>query len=146
MTPLKPPCLWNEKYHRDFNHKTFFCRISAVSLTPLKQFQRCEVSMTPQKQLWGSGLKSFSGVNDTYEIRMTPLKPKNNFESPYFILKRTSSKTVSWVNIPIRCNYFKQKKVTDLTSFLVSAVSLTPLKPILATFEPIISANTKPYA
>jgi hypothetical protein len=41
---------------------------------------------------------------------MTPLKPKSDFDSPYLILKRTSSKTISWVNIPIRCNYFKQKK------------------------------------
>jgi hypothetical protein len=53
-------------------------------------------------------------------VSMTPLKPKTDFESPYLILKRTS--------------------------FSVSAVSLTPLKPILATFEAIISANTKPYA
>jgi hypothetical protein len=54
---------------------------------------------------------------------MTPLKPKNDFESPNLILKKTSSKTISWVNM-----------------------SLTPLKPILATFEAIILANTKPYA
>jgi hypothetical protein len=78
---------------------------------------------------------------------MTPLKPKNEFESRYLILKKTSSKTISWVNIPIRCNYFKQKKIMEfLTSFSVSAVALTPLKPILATFEAIISANTKPHA
>jgi hypothetical protein len=70
------------------------------------------VSMIPQKQLWGSGLKcqgcqwhrwnGFSGIIDTAEIRMTPLKPKNDFESPYLILKRTSSKTISCVNIPIQ--------------------------------------------
>jgi hypothetical protein len=35
---------------------------------------------------------------------MTPLKPKNDFESPYLILKRTFSKTISWVD-----KYFKQK-------------------------------------
>jgi hypothetical protein len=40
---------------------------------------------------------------------MIPLKPKNDFESPYLILKRTSSKTISWVYIPIRFNFFKQK-------------------------------------
>jgi hypothetical protein len=39
---------------------------------------------------------------------MTPLKPKNDFESPYLILKRTSSKTISWVYIPIRCNLSKK--------------------------------------
>jgi hypothetical protein len=45
---------------------------------------------------------------------MTPLKPKNE----------------------------KQKKVGKFkTSFSVSAVSLTPLKPIFATFEAIILAN-----
>jgi hypothetical protein len=32
------------------------------------------------------------------------------------------------------------------TSFSVSAVSMTPLNPMLATFEAIISANTMPYA
>jgi hypothetical protein len=42
-----------------------------------------------------------SAVNDTAEIRMTPLKPKKDFESPELILKRTSRKTISWVNIPI---------------------------------------------
>jgi hypothetical protein len=70
MTPLKPPWSWNEKYHRDFNHKNFL-------------------------------LPNFSSVNDTaeLEIQMTPLKPKHDFESPYLILKRTSSKTISWVII-----------------------------------------------
>jgi hypothetical protein len=89
MTPLKPPWIWNEKYHWDFNHKHFFAElpISAVSMTPLKWFQRCWIG--------------FRGVNDTAEIRMTLLKPKNDFESPYLILKRTSSKNISWVNIPI---------------------------------------------
>jgi hypothetical protein len=39
------------------------------------------------------------------------------------------------------------KKVGEFyTSFTVSAGSLTPLKPILTTFEAIISANTKPDA
>jgi hypothetical protein len=59
--------------------------------------------MTPRTQLWGSGLK----------FRMTPLKPKTDFESPYLILKRTSSNSISWVNIPLRCNYFKQKKLRN---------------------------------
>jgi hypothetical protein len=78
---------------------------------------------------------------------MTTLKPKNDFASPKLLLKRTSSKTISWVNIPILDKYFKQKKVGEFyTSFSVSAVSLTPLKPIFATFEAIISANTNPYA
>jgi hypothetical protein len=175
MTPLKPFqwYQWHRWNHHDSEMKNiigistttnFFCQISAVSLTPLKLFQRCHwycwndfrgvndiaetvsvVSMTPRKQLWGSGLKfqrcqwqrwngfsgvidtplnrflryqwhrwnGFSGVNDTAEIQMTPLKPKNNFESPYLILKRTSSKTISCINIPIRCNYFKQKKVKE---------------------------------
>jgi hypothetical protein len=48
---------------------------------------------------------------------MKLLKSKNDFVSPYLILKRT------WVNIPIRCNYryLKQKKVTEFyTSFSVS--------------------------
>jgi hypothetical protein len=49
---------------------------------------------------------------------MTPLKPKNDFESPYLILKRTFSKTISWVNIPIRCNYFKQKKSYGILNFI----------------------------
>jgi hypothetical protein len=59
-----------------------------------------------------------SGVSDTAEIRMTPLKPKNDFESPYLILKRTSSKTISWVNIPIWCNYFKQKESYGILNFI----------------------------
>jgi hypothetical protein len=41
---------------------------------------------------------------------MTSLKPKNDFESPYLILKRTSSKTISWVNIPIRCTVITLSK------------------------------------
>jgi hypothetical protein len=50
-------------------------------------------------------------------------------------------------NIPILNKFLKQKKVgVAYTSFLVSAVSMTPLKPILATFEAIISTNTMPYA
>jgi hypothetical protein len=40
-------------------------------------------------------LPNFSGVIDTAENRMTPLKPKNDFESPYLILNRTSSKNIS---------------------------------------------------
>jgi hypothetical protein len=78
-------------------------KVSAVSLTPLNRFPRY------QWHRWNG----FSGVNDTAEIRLTPLKPKNDFESPYLILKRASSKTISWVNIPIRCNYFKQKKLRN---------------------------------
>jgi hypothetical protein len=46
---------------------------------------------------------------------MASLKPKNDFESPYLILKRTS---ISWVNIPIRCNYFKQKKSYGILNFI----------------------------
>jgi hypothetical protein len=78
-------------------------RSKVSALTPLNRFPRC------QWHHWNG----FSGLNDTAEIRMTPLKPKNNFESPYLILKRTSSKTISWVNIPIRCNYFNQKKLRN---------------------------------
>jgi hypothetical protein len=58
-------------------------------------------------------LNGFSGVNDTAEIRMTPLKPKNDFESLYLILKRTSSKTISWVNIPYDVITLSKKKVTE---------------------------------
>jgi hypothetical protein len=58
-------------------------------------------------------LKRFQRYQYTAEIWMTPLKPKNDFESPYLILKRTSSKTISWVNIPILDKYFKQKKVGE---------------------------------
>jgi hypothetical protein len=84
--------------------------------------------MTLRKQLWGSGLK-FQQWNDTAEtvsaVSMTPLKfgwqplkPKNDFESPYLILKRTSSKTISCVNIPKRYNNFKQKKGYGLLNFI----------------------------
>jgi hypothetical protein len=31
---------------------------------------------------------------------MTPLKSRNNFASPYLLLKRIFSKNISWVNIP----------------------------------------------
>jgi hypothetical protein len=49
-------------------------------------------------------LPNFSGVIDTAEIDMrirskvsgVSMKPKNDFESPYLILKRTSSKTISY--------------------------------------------------
>jgi hypothetical protein len=70
LTPLKPPWSWNERYHRDFNHKKiFFCWIL------LKGFPRC------QWHRWNG----FSGVNDTAEtamrirskvsaVSMTPLK------------------------------------------------------------------------
>jgi hypothetical protein len=47
---------------------------------------------------------------------MTPLKPKNDFDSPYLILKRTSSKTISRVNIPLRCNYLSKKSYGILNS------------------------------
>jgi hypothetical protein len=49
---------------------------------------------------------------------MTPLKPKNDFESPYLISKRTSSNTILWVYIPIRCNYFNQKKSYGILNFI----------------------------
>jgi hypothetical protein len=50
---------------------------------------------------------------------MTPLKPKNNFERPYLILKRTSSKTISGVNIPIQCNYCTlSKKSYGILNFI----------------------------
>jgi hypothetical protein len=61
--------------------------------------------------------------------------------------KREIQQNISMANIPILYKFFKQKKLgVAETSFPVSAVSMTPLKPILATFEAVISANTIPYA
>jgi hypothetical protein len=82
-------------------------------------------------------LSTFSGVNviviDSAEINVTPLKSLQVLFRPF---KGKSSKNISMANIPILYKYLKQKKVGGCLE----------LKPILATFEAIISANTMPYA
>jgi hypothetical protein len=53
-------------------------------------------------------LLNFSGVIDTAEINVTPLKSQTVL---FLLLKGKSSKNISMANIPILYKYLKQKKV-----------------------------------
>jgi hypothetical protein len=89
-------------------------------------------------------LPNFSGVIDTAEINLTPLKSQTDFTSPFSSFKEKIQQ--KWQN-PFTIQVLEEEKVEVVkTSFSVSAVSMTQLKPILETFEAIISANTMPYA
>jgi hypothetical protein len=57
-------------------------------------------------------------VNDLVEISMTPQKVQIGFEGPYVLLKKKSSKPISYVSKPMPILYFKNKKVLEFwTSF-----------------------------
>jgi hypothetical protein len=64
---------------------------------------------------------------------VTPLKSQTDFTSPFSSVKRK-----------IQQKYFNGKYPHAIQ--VLEAMSMTPLKPILATFKAIISANTMPYA
>jgi hypothetical protein len=89
-------------------------------------------------------LSNFSGVIDTAEINVTPLKSQTDLQVLFLLLKGKSSKNISMANIPILYKYLKQKKVGGCLDLIFGF--RIPLKPILATFEAIFSANTMPYA
>jgi hypothetical protein len=84
--------------------------VSAVSLTPRKLFQRYQWHRWKHHD---REMKTIIGISTTKIFSPNFSGVKNDFESPYLILKITSSKTISWVNILIRCNYFKQKKLRN---------------------------------
>jgi hypothetical protein len=78
---------------------------------------------------------------------VTPLKSQTDFTSPFSSVKGKIQQKYFNGKYPYTIQVLEAEKSWGLLdSFSVSAVSLTPLKPILATFEAIISANTMQYA
>jgi hypothetical protein len=113
--------LWNLKYCRDFNHKNFLLPNFSGVIDTAETVSA--VSMTPQKQLWGSGLKfqwchiDFSGVIGTAEtvsaVSLTPRKPIQRCQ---------------WHRWNRFSSIIDTAETLDLILIAVSAVSLTPLK------------------
>jgi hypothetical protein len=79
---------------------------------------------------------------------VTPLKSQTDFTSPFSSFKGKIQQKYFNNKYPHTIQVLEAENswVVALTSFSVSAVTMTSLKPILATFEAIISANTMPYA
>jgi hypothetical protein len=86
----------------------------------------------------------FSGVIDLAEIHMAPSTFQIVVWARNFFLREYPAKLFHREISPYHISTLTKKKLGN--SRLNSAGSLTPLKPILTTFEAIISANTKPYA
>jgi hypothetical protein len=76
---------------------------------------------------------------------MTQLKYQTDFTSPFSSFKGKTQQKYFNGKYPHTVQILEAEKSGGF-SFSVSAVSITQLKPILATFEAIISANTMPYA
>jgi hypothetical protein len=78
---------------------------------------------------------------------VTPLKSQTDFTSPFSSVKGKiqqkyfNGKYPHTIQVPV----LEAEKVGGC-QISFSAVSMTPLKPILSTFEAIISANTMSYA
>jgi hypothetical protein len=70
---------------------------------------------------------------------VTPLKSQTHFTTPFSSVKGKIQQKYFNGNYPHTIQVLEAEKSWGLP---VSAVSMTPLKPILATFEAIISANT----
>jgi hypothetical protein len=109
MTPLKSQWWQSEKFHRDINYRNFFCRISAVSITPLKWLRQAGLRF--QQCNWHRW-NNFRGVNGTAEtisaVSMTPLKLmwhhwnlKQTLQVLFLPLQGKSSKNISMATIPI---------------------------------------------
>jgi hypothetical protein len=78
---------------------------------------------------------------------VTPLKSQTDFASPFSSFRGKIQQKYFNGKYPHNVQVLEVEKSWGcLASFSVSVASMAPLKPILATFEAIISANTMPYA
>jgi hypothetical protein len=114
---LKPFRIWLV-----FAEKIDYIRISAVSLTPLKWFPRCNWHRWNDrdgkvKNFIGSStteffLPNFSGVNTTpLKLMWHRWNLKQTLRVLFLPLKGNPSKNISLANIPILYKYSKQEKV-----------------------------------